>query len=206
MSLCCFGLLKYATSLPHYMVKSIYIDYGSVLFIGERVEVWYKIFLLYLVLGIHSSLKCFLYRVPGSHPKSWPESCRKSHPKLCRWISQDIRTYAPSLFAYPVLPPARKLPLITHNLVLLLRMHISSRTRVFFFNTTGTPAVLCVTPLCVLPCLLVQAFSLPTGFLQRLVSMCSATTPLRHDILPFLSSSRPNPCRVEPIVQVTTCH
>lgn len=77
---------------------------------------------------------------------------------------------------------------------------------VYFFNTTGTPAVLCVTPLCVLPCLLVQAFSLPTGFLQRLVSMCSATTPLRHDTLPFLSSSRPNPCRFEPIAQVTTWH
>lgn len=37
------------------MVKSIHIENGSVLFIGEHTEAWFKISLLYIVLGIQAA-------------------------------------------------------------------------------------------------------------------------------------------------------
>lgn len=179
------------------MVKSIHIGHGCVLFIGEEVEVWFKISLLHLVPGCLAAFAQWgvtATESQGSTPKV-DQNCRKSHSRLCGWIFEDIVT--------PLTLPHLCSPIISHQqesrhwLVtiqfLLSCTHISLRTHVVFYYHKQSRCTAYDTAVCKSLLRWLRALTLPDGFWQMLVFMCSATAPLRHDILPFLLSSMVSP-------------
>lgn len=53
-----------------YMVKSLHIEHGCVVFIGEKAEIWFKISLLHLVPGMpFSQWGVAVMEFQGSTPK-----------------------------------------------------------------------------------------------------------------------------------------
>lgn len=96
---------------PHtYMVKSIHIGHGCVLFIGEQVEVWSKPSLLHLVPGMPSSLcsvRCYRCGNPRFYPKSRPHLQKK--PLKALWVDlwgySDTHTVSAHLSCSP---PSKK--------------------------------------------------------------------------------------------------
>lgn len=140
------------------------------------------------------SVRCYCHGVPGFHTKSRPELQKK--PLKALWV--DLWRYCPPASSPPSLltchlPPARKPTLIGHNLVLLSCTHISLRTHVVFYYHKESQCTAYDTAVCKSLLRWLRALTLPDGFWQMLVFMCSATTPLRHDILPFLLSSTVSP-------------
>lgn len=191
------------------MVKSIHIGHGCMLFIGEQVEVWFKISLLHLVPGMPSSLcsvRCYLttMRSQGSTPKV-DQSCRKSHPKLCGWISEDIRTHTPPLLTYRVLPPARKWPLIAHNPVLLSCTRISLRTCIVFLLPERVLMCCAWHHRVYVPALLAQGSHSPS-WIPADIGVDVQCNQLLWGMICYHSFRVQClvPCRVEPLVQVTT--
>lgn len=185
------------------MVKSIHIGHRYVLFIGEQVDVWFKISLLHLVPGTPSSL-CLARCYCRTRPK-----LQKKPPKaLCvgLWGYLDTHTHTLSLLTYCLLPPARKPPLIAHTPVLLPCMHISLRM-CSSSTTTESLDVFRVAWLCVCPCFAGSGLWLCQLDSCRFWCWCAEQSLLRGVIRYHLFQVQCLvPCRVEPLAQVTTSY
>lgn len=189
------------------MVKSIHIGRGCALFIGEQVEVRFKISLLHLVPRMPSSLclvRCYCHGVPGFHPKSRSELQKK--PPKALWV--DVWGYSDThtISAHLSCSPTSQKAAIDCSQSSFALMHADFfKTMCRIFTTTENPNVLCIMPLCVRRCSAGTGLSLFQLDSCRCWCWC-AVQPLLWGMIHYHSFwvQCLAPCRVEPLAHVTT--